>query len=710
MQKQYYLTKWLSKTKADQLNIHIYKLPLIEQDERHSSLGKVVADLRRLNNYQTIVFYDLYLCSFEKIQEWGSWNEVRDKNSELRSVDLGVNAEVKLLERLLKQELINHSRNDYIFDRGALRSKQPLKLSLRELLIFTGLHIDVNVKTTGQIFIGFELIHRFEYKNTLQDLLAKNNEAITKGIKVVDATNRRTYQYEFQEIADYKASETSPHLNESIIDYYNRTNQQWKIKNVSENDIVVHVATDDGTILPYLARFLKVSCSYGTIPRNLTYQVNKAIKLSPEKRMKPLLAEVYKMLHNYKRLVFPKQNVLVDNLQYQKGYLSTPQLEFGKGYKTKNINQGLSSGGVYSGKNPKISFFVDPALNQQRQQIGEFIQLLIEQSKLLNVEIDISDKPREIRGKLTSNLFNSKQLAYELKSLGEYFDGTVVVIASKENIDNAYSVVKKEFGGRQDITTQFVVYDESLLEDRARYTILNILLGIYVKSGIQPWILGQELSSDCFIGLDVSHMDGKHSTGIIQVIGKDGRLIKQTAVSTHEAGEIISPDTLQEVVFDSLHSYEKVYKTLPKHITFHRDGKCREDLEKLEQILEPKGIAFDYIEVIKNTNRRMAVFENGKWFTEQGLYYSKGRKAYICSTSPREFVGMARPLKVIQKTNNLNFNQVLSDIYSLSFMHIHSMLKTRLPITTHYADISSNFHNRGLLHPRTEHVESLPFV
>jgi argonaute-like protein implicated in RNA metabolism and viral defense len=71
---------------------------------------------------------------------------------------------------------------------------------------------------------------------------------------------------------------------------------------------------------------------------------------------------------------------------------------------------------------------------------------------------------------------------------------------------------------------------------------------------------------------------------------------------------------------------------------------------------------------------------------------------------------MAKPIKVVQRTELLSYEQIMSDIYMLSFMHIHSMLKTRLPISIHYADLSSTFYNRGLLHPRSQHDRALPFV
>ena len=82
----------------------------------------------------------------------------------------------------------------------------------------------------------------------------------------------------------------------------------------------------------------------------------------------------------------------------------------------------------------------------------------------------------------------------------------------------------------------------------------------------------------------------------------------------------------------------------------------------------------------------------------------------MCATSPKEFVGMAKPIKVVQKTSCLSFDEIMNDIYKLSFMHVHSMLKTRLTVTTHYADLSSTFQNRGLIHPASKHELALPFV
>lgn len=707
---QYYLTEWLSATKANEIPIHIYTIPLQDEKSRHSIGGSISYNLKKLNNYQTITFFEQYIASFKAISEWGNYNYIK---YESRVIDIERISERKILERLIKQEIENKSRKNYVIDKDTIRSRKSEPLRTNELCIYPAIHFNISVNENGEIIIGFEYTHRFEYKENLHQLIIKRSDRIKEGIKVIDSSNSKSYEYTFIEIAPYKAGDVSPYLKESIIDYYKRNNKQWKIKGVSKQSLVVHVKDQHGQIFPYLPHLLKLKCSYDSLPQHLKLLASKAIKLKPQEKIQKLLTETHKILSLIDFLEFPKRNMLVDNLGYQIDTLRTPILEFGKGIKNQKVISGLTRGGIYKGKETKVSFFVDPILQPNRNEIGEFINLLKKTSLQLGVKLDISRKPRMIpvADRTNPNLFNSNDFILRLKDLSQYFDGTVIVFTNEKNGELAYRAIKREFGGKQDIVTQFVIYHPSLLDtNKSMYTILNILLGIYAKSGLQPWILAEPLFSDCFIGLDVSHEDGKHSTGILQIIGKDGRMIKQKPIATYEAGEKIGNQTLEDIIYDSIHTFNKAYNYKPKHITFHRDGFCREDLDFIEEILSNLKISFDYIEVIKNVNRRMAVYDNNQWFTRQGLLYKKDRFGYLCATSPNEYIGMARPIKIVQKTSNLSFDQIASDIYNLSFMHIHSMLKTRLPITTHYADLSSTFHNRGFINPSSKHEYALPFV
>ena len=73
-----------------------------------------------------------------------------------------------------------------------------------------------------------------------------------------------------------------------------------------------------------------------------------------------------------------------------------------------------------------------------------------------------------------------------------------------------------------------------------------------MKSGMQPWVLAGWRHSDCFIGLDVSHEDGKSAAGIINVIGSNVYLIKQCAINGALAGEIIATFVLKEIILEVL--------------------------------------------------------------------------------------------------------------------------------------------------------------
>jgi len=707
--RHYYLTEWLSSTNTEEIPLHIYKVPIKEIHNRHAEGGMIAYHLRKNNDFKTLVFFDQYIASFEELENWREQSYLSYTHNVIdpsRSIDR------TLMERLIKREIEQRSDTDFILDKSSFRYKKEKPLQTREMKIFPAIHLDVTVEDTGSIVIGFEYKHLFEFDRFIISDLA----SVQPGTKLVDSTNKKAYEYIFKEVAAYKAGDISPYLGESVISYYQRKGQFSKLKGINENSPVVHVESKDGKVFPYLPHLLKLRCSFDQIPNHLKNVVNKAIKLSAHEKMGNLLKAVSQLVSFIDRLTFLKKNVFAENLGYQVKYLPKPSLLFGENVITNNINSGLSKGGVYRGNVAKVSFFVDPSLQGNpnfRSQIKDFIDILSRQSDQLSVKLDISTKPVELRGQLHPNLFSSNELNYQLKSLGKHFEGTIIVIGTEQSTVNAYLPIKKEFGGRQDLVTQFVNFSPKLLDlSKSHYQIMNILLGIYVKSGIQPWILGESLHSDCFIGLDVSHENGKHSSGVIQVIGKDGRLIKQKSQVTSERGEIISWDSLKDILLDSIHAYQEVYGKHPKHLTIHRDGFGREDIEQAQSLLGSMNIQIDFVEVLKNNNRRMAVYEGYKWITQQGLCYlsKKERKGYLCSTNPREFVGMAQPIKIIQRTDTLSFEQIMSDIYKLSFMHIHSMQKTRLPISTHYADLSSTFYNRGLLHPRSQHEHALPFV
>ena len=291
------------------------------------------------------------------------------------------------------------------------------------------------------------------------------------------------------------------------------------------------------------------------------------------------------------------------------------------------------------------------------------------------------------------------QLRSKLRKLSEHLQYTTVILLDKQNKD-AYQILKQELSGKAKIPIQVIYFDTIQSENSRKYSMLNILLGIYAKSCIQSWVLKDPLVADCYIGLDVSHDEGKHSAGIVQVVGKEGRVLAANAIRGNEAGEIISKQTFEAIIHEAIFSYEGTYGVMPKHFVFHRDGKGFEnEMNTIKEIMRHTDITFDYVAIKKNINRRMAAIssEQNTWVTRQGTAFIKGREAYMCTTNPREAVGMAEPIKIEYLYGDRTMNEIINEIYDLSFMHIGAINKSRLPITTHYADKSSTFYNRGML-------------
>ncbi|WP_245842253.1 hypothetical protein [Parageobacillus galactosidasius] len=227
----------------------------------------------------------------------------------------------------------------------------------------------------------------------------------------------------------------------------------------------------------------------------MTKKVNRLIKLSPHEKMFKLYTEAFRLLSQQQVLTFQKENVRAVNLGYDVNELDSPIMEFGQGYKTNEIYRGLKQSGVYEPSNVAVSYFVDPELNydpQKRREVGCFVKKLESMSEALGVKLNVSNQPRQLYGQLPKDFFKQDNLSYHLKSITDQFRGTVVVvIGTEENIDRAYVTIKKEFGGKEDLMTQFVGFTSSLVTENNIFHYYNILLGILCQSRNSALDFGQ---------------------------------------------------------------------------------------------------------------------------------------------------------------------------------------------------------------------------
>ena len=687
------ITEFKNSINANNIEIYIYKMRVRDFENKHNENYDIVKELIKLNNNPTIIFYEQYIASFIEIQNWGSEKYI---DVEKRIITLDSN-EKKILERLLLKEIKDSiDKEKYKVIKNSIYIKKPVYYG-KGIKIDRYFNLDINVDINGDIIIGFDTKHTFEYINTLDYEIKSNNVKV--GDRVKDYYYNSTYEY--VDIAPFTISEKNKYMSCSIVEYYEKKNQSYIVNKLPKDMKAVLVKNNKSEILPYIASRLKKVCRFESLPQNIIKDFNIKVKQKTNEKMQFMIDEVIEIVKNSEHIVVSKRNMICDNIGYKVKDLQQPDLLFGNSSIQKYPLYGLKNFGVYENKKIEIKYFIDPILaknNMYLKRVVEFCNELESFSKNLGVElkrVTLNDKVKfkEIR------IDNEDIFSYELKKIVSNYNETTIIILSEENLGKYYNIIKKTFSGGNEIQTQCIGFDTLSYNEKNKDSIfLNILLGIYAKSGIQPWILKEKLNSDCFIGLDVSRENKVNKAGVIQVVGKDGKVLKTKVISASQSGEKIKLETLREIVFEAVGSYENTYGCKPKHITFHRDGISREELENLKNTMNNLGIEFDYIEITKGINRRIATISEGQeWKTVMGRCYYKDDSAFICTTKPYEGMGMAQPIRVRRVFGSLDIEKVVEDAYKLTFMHVGAINKIRLPITTYYADLSSTYGNRDLI-------------
>ena len=555
------------------------------------------------------------------------------------------------------------------------------------------------------IIVGFDLSHSYDYNNTLAEEL----NIVKPGDKVKDYYNHIVY--EFVSVADFSISDVNEYMQCSIIDYYKNKNQSYIVDKLNPKTKAVLVSKNKN-IFPYIPNRLKRVCDYGNLESRILKECSEHTKLSAHKKMKLSIDITEDVLVNSQYTKFNKKNMLIENLGYKKHTLPKPRFIFGNSKKHSSILYGLPENGSYENREINIMYFIDPNILKNKSKYDKMLKfsLNLEQfSKDMGVVLNRQKSNVSFK---SINIDNKDKFECDIRRIVDNYKNPVIVIMDDENCEKYYSSIKKIFGNKHNIATQFISFSTlNYNEKNKNAVLLNILLGIYGKSGIQPWILDGKLTADCYIGLDVSRENKLNTAGIIQIVGKDGRILKSKSLTSPQSGEKINTDTIREIFYEAVASYEKIYNEYPKHIVIHRDGISREELDILKETAKNLDIKFEYVEITKNVNRRIATFKtsDGLWETEMGSYYTKENFAYIVTTNPYEKIGMAKPLRIKRVHGEQTMDKIVEDVYKLSFMHIGSILKSRLPVTTHYADLSSTYGNRELM-PNNIDSNALHFI
>lgn len=722
----HYVTEVTIQQAASQLGIHFYEFPIVDQHKKYEGVSEVRTALKKQNNYMPIVYKEQIIATFTPIVNLGEYQPIHN----YRAIDPNNPFECDLLARLVKEILLVSGQSLKMKRIGGRLQINECK-EIQGIVIHPVLAFHVTVENDC-IYIGFSTTHNLVYQATLQNIIDRK-EPIVVGEKVVHHDLFSNYVYQFKQLENYSVMDIIPEMKCSIYDYYQKKNP--KIANsLNPSTRVVRISAK-GKELFYAASLLKIVCDFDSLTISQAKEILPYLKQVPDERMKRQLrwaldvlqCTPFKLAHN---------PFLVKHNGYDTHRLKSQPIQTVRQFH-KPIHA-LKNGKVYKGGDMVYTIFFDATLPIDKALAYRFAITLQAIAKFHGVNMLF----RKAKGEFTLEFFENFDWSI-LNLEKNYQDSAVLAMISKKQLNSGiYDKFKRQFGGKWDITSQIVTdevlqkyktllqkhkllefdyEDEQQCQRVARlmmtdfsisYTLFNVLLGMYVKGGVQPWVLANRTVSDCFVGLDVSHENGVSTAGIMNVVGPNGQIIKQSAMTGALPGEKFTDNKLREILHDILFSYQKAMRSLPKHITIHRDGRWFENTAVLTEVLTQKNIAFDVINVTKKPNRRMASYhkEEKKFVTQEGLYYTRGKVALLCATSPHERVGMAQPVKIVQVEGVLALNTVVEDIYKLSFMHIHCLNKTRLPATVHYADLSSTAYQRGQIAPRSTTLTHLPFV
>lgn len=162
------ITEFKNVLNSNDIKIWIYTLPIKDLNTKHNENYEVVKSLKKFNkNNHIIVFNEYIVGSFEEIYNWGTYKYV---NNEFRTINTKILTEVKILERLLLEEIKNSiDKSLYTIERNTnfIYVKEPL-VNNNNLIMKRKIGFDINIEKDGSIIIGFTLSHGFEYIDTLE--------------------------------------------------------------------------------------------------------------------------------------------------------------------------------------------------------------------------------------------------------------------------------------------------------------------------------------------------------------------------------------------------------------------------------------------------------------------------------------------------------------------------------------------------------------
>lgn len=641
---------------------------------------------------------DSFTIVFEK-QEVLSVKENKGLYADLADYYIREILKTKKIEgKYLKYKTTNNVTSAWIYE-----IKKPLSSDDKQFRLRREYNYKIEISDEDKLLLWVNVRSEFETQKTIYDDICKNNNVI--GIRVANSWGKFGETGVITAIGPETVSDNLPNF-KSLKQYMIDTKQEYRIKDCSDDSPVVHVKMNNGKDICYYPQALKSIVTLERIASDnpaFSKQIEKYTKLDMQTRQK-IAQDFIKDIGQIEwlgNLSFNSEYIDPKKIGFSEHNTIPPKIICGNNKKIDyNKLSFLFANGFYKQpeKPVKFAYFYPKGQEELMRNFAKSLIEFLQQGSLFGDN-----------SYLTKNLMSSVLKAacaqeYEIGDTTNYkklvrsvpdecsFDVAIVLVLTDEDESNPYSTFKTAWAEKNIPSQMISIKTARMFENKDKNAIWfmhNIVLGIFAKSGGIPWIVEDIPGNiDCFVGIDVATLEkGIHYPTCATIFDKNGRPISFYKPKKAQKGEKINHEILQEIFDEVILGYEENTGEKLKNIVIHRDGFSNEDAEWYQNYFGKKGINYSVIEVKKFFSSKLLREENGIAKNPQcGDCLANESEAFIVTTDIKDGRASPRPLHIKKQVGNLSMDIILQQILALSCMHFGATKKSRLPVTTFYAD------------------------
>lgn len=596
-----------------------------------------------------------------------------------------------------KYKIGNDVTTPWIFELNQVFSSNDKQFRLRRKFDFS-----VKISDENKLHLWLNVKSELETQKTVYDLHKQN--VSLEGLKVTNDWGRGesgTIISIGPETVCDPLSDFMP-LKQYMID----SKKENRIKNCPDDTSVVHVRLHNKTELAYYPQALKPVVTLERIAKEnpaFSKHIEKYTKMDMKSRQnisKIFLSDIGQIL-NLNNIEFIPIYIDAEKFGYKEQKFECPTIICGNGRKLNYNKQSMvfANGFYKQPENPvKFAYFYPEGKEELMRSFAIAMTDYLKKGKLFGESKFLIPELMSSEVKAVCNQeykigdsINYKKLVRALSDENK-FDIAIVLVPTEEDESDPYSTFKTAWA-EKNIPSQMISIKTAEMfanqDSNSVWFMQNIALGVFAKSGGIPWILDDVPGNiDCFVGIDVATLDkGIHYPTCATVFDKNGRPISFYKPKKAQRGEKINEDILQEIFDEVLLGYEEVTGFRIKNLVIHRDGFSNEDAKWYKNYFEKKQINYSVIEVKKFVSSKLLIDKNGIAANPScGDSLINDDEAFIITTDIKDGKASPRPLHIKKQVGDIPMETIAKQILALSCMHFGATKKSRLPVTTYYAD------------------------